>query len=75
MTSGSTPEVADLVDALYKTIITAGARKVPSIRVAEAVHEGGASAVALGTSVVFQTKGMGVLVNFSFPETLKRVLP
>ena len=36
VTSGSTPEIADLVDALYKEIITAGTHKAPSIRVAEA---------------------------------------
>ncbi len=36
VTSGSTPEVADLVDALYREIITAGTHKASSIRVAEA---------------------------------------
>lgn len=36
VTSGSTPEVADLIDALYGEIITAGTHKAPSIRVAEA---------------------------------------
>lgn len=36
VTSGSTPEVAELVDALYRQIITAGTHKAPSIRVAEA---------------------------------------
>jgi len=36
VTSGSTPEVADLVDALYNEIITAGTHKASSIRVAEA---------------------------------------
>ena len=36
ITSGSTPEVADLVDALYNEIVTAGTHKAPSIRVAEA---------------------------------------
>lgn len=36
VTSGSLPAVADLVDALYKTIIIAGAHRAPSIRVAEA---------------------------------------
>jgi len=36
VTSGSTPEVADFIDALYKKIITAGTHKAPSIRVAEA---------------------------------------
>jgi len=36
VTSGSTPEVADLVDALYNEIIAAGTHKADSIRVAEA---------------------------------------
>ena len=36
VTSGSTPQVADFVDALYKSIITAGTHKASSIRVAEA---------------------------------------
>jgi UDP-N-acetyl-D-galactosamine dehydrogenase len=36
VTSGSTPEVADTVDSLYQTIITAGTHKAASIRVAEA---------------------------------------
>ena len=36
ITSGSTPEVADRVDALYRTIITAGTHKAPSVKVAEA---------------------------------------
>lgn len=36
VTSGSTPEVADLVDSLYASIITAGTHKAPSIKVAEA---------------------------------------
>lgn len=36
VTSGSTPEVADYVDAVYKKIIIAGTHKASSIRVAEA---------------------------------------
>ena len=36
VTSGSTPAVADYVDALYASIITAGTHKAGSIRVAEA---------------------------------------
>lgn len=36
VTSGSTPEIADRVDALYSSIITAGTHKAPSIKVAEA---------------------------------------
>ncbi len=36
VTSGSTPEIADLVDDLYNEIITAGTHKASTIRVAEA---------------------------------------
>ena len=36
VTSGSTPEAADFVDALYKKVIIAGTHKASSIKVAEA---------------------------------------
>ena len=36
VTSGSTPEVAEEIDQLYSSIITAGTHKAASIRVAEA---------------------------------------
>src|SRR4029078_330806 len=36
ITSGSTPEAAEYVDALYGTIITAGTHKAASLKVAEA---------------------------------------
>ena len=36
VTSGSTPQAADFVDALYQRVITAGTHKTSSIRVAEA---------------------------------------
>ena len=36
VTSGSTLQIADVVDALYREIITAGTHKAPSIKVAEA---------------------------------------
>ena len=36
VTSGSTPEIADKVDELYRSIITAGTHKASSIKVAEA---------------------------------------
>ncbi len=36
VTSGSTPEAAEAVDALYRSIITAGTHKASSIKVAEA---------------------------------------
>jgi UDP-N-acetyl-D-galactosamine dehydrogenase len=36
VTAGSTPEVADVVDALYNEIITAGTHRAESIKIAEA---------------------------------------
>ncbi|KGO87425.1 UDP-N-acetyl-D-galactosamine dehydrogenase [Flavobacterium rivuli WB 3.3-2 = DSM 21788] len=36
VTAGSTPEAATMVDDLYKSVITAGTHKAPSIKVAEA---------------------------------------
>ncbi len=36
VTSGSTPEIAEEIDQLYKVIISAGTHKAPSIKVAEA---------------------------------------
>ena len=36
ITSGSTPEIADKVDEIYRSIITAGTHKASSIKVAEA---------------------------------------
>jgi UDP-N-acetyl-D-galactosamine dehydrogenase len=36
VTSGSNPEIATVVDEMYKSIITAGTHKAPSIKVAEA---------------------------------------
>jgi UDP-N-acetyl-D-galactosamine dehydrogenase len=36
VTSGSTPEIAEFIDQLYNSIITAGTHKAPSIKVAEA---------------------------------------
>lgn len=42
--------------------------------IGEAVHAAGASAVALGSMVVFQKKGMGVLVHYPDRALLKRIL-
>ena len=36
VTSGSTPQIAEIIDQLYASIITAGTHKAPSIKVAEA---------------------------------------
>lgn len=42
--------------------------------IGKAVKQGNASAVALGSMVVYQKKGMGVLVNFPDTQLLKREL-
>lgn len=36
VTSGSTPEIADIVDAVYNSVLLKGTHKAPSIKVAEA---------------------------------------
>ncbi|GAA4092996.1 nucleotide sugar dehydrogenase [Mucilaginibacter panaciglaebae] len=36
VTSGSTPEIAEVVDQLYASVITAGTHKAPNLKVAEA---------------------------------------
>jgi cyclase len=42
--------------------------------IGRAVKDGGASAVAVGSMVVFQKEGMGVLVNFPDPQELRMEL-
>jgi len=44
------------------------------IQIRDAVKKGNASAVALGSMVVYQQKGMGVLVNFPDQDILKHEL-
>lgn len=53
-------------------IASGGAGKVGHI--AAAINTGGASAVALGSMVVFQSKGLGVLVNFPDKEQIAKAL-
>ena len=36
VTSGSTPEIADIVDSIYNAVLVNGTHKAPSIKVAEA---------------------------------------
>lgn len=42
--------------------------------ISQVVHQGKASAVALGSMVVYQQKGLGVLVNFPDKEKLNKAL-
>jgi cyclase len=62
--------VADSVGV--PVIAHGGAGSVEDI--GRAVRDGHASAVALGSMVVFQKQGMGVLVNFPDPGSLSRAL-
>lgn len=65
-----TRRVADAVD--IPVIAHGGAGSISDI--AAVVHQGQASAVALGSMVVFQKPGMGVLVNFPDEEQLRKTL-
>ncbi len=65
-----TKKVADAVS--IPVIANGGAGSIAHI--AAAVKQGGASAVALGSMVVFQSKGMGVLVNFPDQKALRGAL-
>lgn len=65
--------VKSVTDAVSIPVIAhGGAGTLAHIR--EVVHAGGASAVALGSMVVFQKKGMGVLVNFPGSAELEKCL-
>lgn len=67
ITSGSNPEVADYVDSLYASIITAGTHKAPSMKVAEAakVVENTQRDINIGLmnelSVIFERVGIDTL--------------
>lgn len=54
-------------------IVNGGAGKVEDF--GEAVTSASASAVATGSMVIYQKKGLGVLINFPSQEQLKQVLP
>jgi cyclase len=67
------PLTASVSEAVGIPVIAhGGAGSVEHI--GEAVRSGGASAVALGSLVVYQSKGMGVLVNFPDKASLTRAL-
>lgn len=67
------PLIQEIITAVSIPVIAHGGAAGPA-DIAKAVHEGGANAVALGASVVFQKKGMGVLVNFPAHKTMETLL-
>lgn len=81
ITSGSTPEVADFVDRLYKTIITAGTFPASSIKVAEAakVIENTQRDVNIALinelSLIFHKLGINTLEVLKAAETKWNFLP
>ena len=64
-------EVTDSVNV--PVIANGGCGSLGDLR--DAVTLGGASALALGSMVVFQKKGMGVLINFPDSESLEKWVP
>ena len=62
-----------MADAVQVPVIAnGGAGSVADI--GAVVRAGGASAAAVGSMVVFQKRGMGVLVNFPSPTALEGAL-
>lgn len=81
VTSGSTPETAAFVDALYRTIITAGTHLAPSIKVAEAakVIENTQRDVNIALvnelAMIFQTMGIDTADVLAAARTKWNFLP
>jgi len=81
VTSGSTPEIAEEVDQLYKSIIVAGTHKAPSIKVAEAakVIENSQRDINIAfvneLSVIFNKLGIDTLEVLEAAETKWNFLP
>lgn len=65
--------IKKISDAVTVPVIAHGGAGTVS-DIVDAVKDGNASAVALGSMVVFQNKGMGVLVNFPQDQALDELL-
>lgn len=81
VTTGSTPEIANLVDELYREIITAGVHKASSIRLAEAAkvientHRDLNIAVINELSFIFIRLGIDAEAVLEVLGTIKNFLP
>ena len=71
VTSGSTPVVADEVDALYQSIIVAGTHKAPSIKVAEAAKVIGNSQRDINIAFVNELTKIFNLIGFDTHDVLE----
>ena len=67
------PLVHDIADALTIPVIASGG--AGTLDDIQHVLFAGAQAAAVGSMVVFQKRGMGVLVNFPSPHQIAAVLP
>lgn len=67
---GLTKRIADAVEV--PVIANGGAGSINDI--GEVIKKGNASAACIGSMVVYQQKGMGVLVNFPDKEKLQKIL-
>ena len=65
--------VKSITDAVSIPVIAHGGAGTVH-QIGEVIRKGGASAVALGSMVVFQKKGMGVLVNFPDDTDLREAI-
>lgn len=71
VTSGSTPEIAEIVDSLYKSIITAGTFKASSIKVAEAAKVIENSQRDINIAFVNELSKIFSLLNIDTSEVLQ----
>jgi cyclase len=65
--------IKSVTDAVHIPVVAQGGAGTLA-HIAAVVQHAAASAVALGSMVVFQKKGMGVLVNFPEPNSLAAIL-
>lgn len=72
--SGYDIDITKKITSALKIPVIANGGAGNILQIAEVVHKGGASAAALGSMVVYQKKGMGVLVNFPDRKELEKAL-
>ena len=73
--TGSNSNLSAASQTPYQYLLLRTAALEPLDDIGAVVKQANASAVAIGSMVVFQKKGMGVIVNFPEQCMLSRVLP
>ncbi|HYM95548.1 MAG TPA: AglZ/HisF2 family acetamidino modification protein [Chitinophagaceae bacterium] len=72
--SGFDVEITKRISEAVKIPVIANGGAGSMEHISQAIKNGKASAVALGSMVVYQQKGMGVLVNFPDKEKLEKII-